>query len=167
MAVIKPRENTAEEQQGPFEGDTSGHPRRSQNGVRNRTPRAIEALLEDASEALTRKLIDNFEIVVGSRWPTVQDIRAPRWSRVRAARRCVARQATRAHRRERRPLRHPLHAETMAEYSRGEALMGAREWSRSGNAASAEQAAPGLTFVKITLAPEIATASPASFESKH
>lgn len=30
----------------------------------------------------TRKLIDNFELVVGSRWPTVQDIRAPRWSRL-------------------------------------------------------------------------------------
>jgi anaerobic magnesium-protoporphyrin IX monomethyl ester cyclase len=30
----------------------------------------------------TKKLIDNFEIVVGSRWPTVQDIRAPRWSRM-------------------------------------------------------------------------------------
>ncbi|HYK35154.1 B12-binding domain-containing radical SAM protein [Alloacidobacterium sp.] len=30
----------------------------------------------------TKKLIDNFEIVIGSRWPTVQDIRAPRWSRV-------------------------------------------------------------------------------------
>jgi radical SAM superfamily enzyme YgiQ (UPF0313 family) len=30
----------------------------------------------------TRKLIDNFEIVVASRWPTVQDIRAPRWSRL-------------------------------------------------------------------------------------
>jgi anaerobic magnesium-protoporphyrin IX monomethyl ester cyclase len=29
----------------------------------------------------TKKLIDNFEIVVGSRWPTVQDIRAPKWSR--------------------------------------------------------------------------------------
>jgi anaerobic magnesium-protoporphyrin IX monomethyl ester cyclase len=29
----------------------------------------------------TKKLIDNFEIVVASRWPTVQDIRAPRWSR--------------------------------------------------------------------------------------
>jgi len=29
----------------------------------------------------TKKLIDNFEIVVGSRWPTVQDIRAPQWSR--------------------------------------------------------------------------------------
>jgi anaerobic magnesium-protoporphyrin IX monomethyl ester cyclase len=29
----------------------------------------------------TKKLIDNFEIVVSSRWPTVQDIRAPRWSR--------------------------------------------------------------------------------------
>ncbi|WP_433964689.1 hypothetical protein [Tunturiibacter gelidiferens] len=29
----------------------------------------------------TKNLIDNFEIVVGSRWPTVQDIRAPRWSR--------------------------------------------------------------------------------------
>jgi len=27
-----------------------------------------------------KKLIDNFEIVVGSRWPTVQDIRAPRWT---------------------------------------------------------------------------------------
>jgi hypothetical protein len=33
-------------------------------------------------ERKTKKLIDNFEIVVGSRWPTVQDIRAPRWSRV-------------------------------------------------------------------------------------
>ena len=30
----------------------------------------------------TKKLIDNFEVVVSSRWPTVQDIRAPRWSRV-------------------------------------------------------------------------------------
>jgi len=29
----------------------------------------------------TKKLIDNFEVVVNSRWPTVQDIRAPRWSR--------------------------------------------------------------------------------------
>lgn len=29
----------------------------------------------------TKRLIDNFEIVVASRWPTVQDIRAPRWSR--------------------------------------------------------------------------------------
>jgi anaerobic magnesium-protoporphyrin IX monomethyl ester cyclase len=30
----------------------------------------------------TRKLIDNFETVVTSRWPTVQDIRSPRWCRV-------------------------------------------------------------------------------------
>jgi hypothetical protein len=30
----------------------------------------------------TKDLIDNFEIVVGSRWPTVQDILAPRWSRL-------------------------------------------------------------------------------------
>jgi hypothetical protein len=30
----------------------------------------------------TKQLIDNFEIVVASRWPTVQDIRAPRWSRL-------------------------------------------------------------------------------------
>jgi anaerobic magnesium-protoporphyrin IX monomethyl ester cyclase len=29
----------------------------------------------------TKTLIDNFETVVSSRWPTVQDIRAPRWSR--------------------------------------------------------------------------------------
>jgi anaerobic magnesium-protoporphyrin IX monomethyl ester cyclase len=29
----------------------------------------------------TKQLIDNFETVVASRWPTVQDIRAPRWSR--------------------------------------------------------------------------------------
>ena len=29
----------------------------------------------------TKTLIDNFELVVASRWPTVQDIRAPRWSR--------------------------------------------------------------------------------------
>jgi len=29
----------------------------------------------------TKRLIDNFETVVSSRWPTVQDIRAPRWSR--------------------------------------------------------------------------------------
>jgi radical SAM superfamily enzyme YgiQ (UPF0313 family) len=29
----------------------------------------------------TKDLIDNFEIVIGSRWPTVQDIHAPRWSR--------------------------------------------------------------------------------------
>jgi hypothetical protein len=29
----------------------------------------------------TKKLIENFETVVASRWPTVQDIRAPRWSR--------------------------------------------------------------------------------------
>jgi radical SAM superfamily enzyme YgiQ (UPF0313 family) len=30
----------------------------------------------------TKSLIDDFEIVVGSRWPTVQDIRAPQWSRM-------------------------------------------------------------------------------------
>jgi radical SAM superfamily enzyme YgiQ (UPF0313 family) len=30
----------------------------------------------------TKKLIDNFELVVASRWPTVQDIRAPQWSRI-------------------------------------------------------------------------------------
>lgn len=30
----------------------------------------------------TKNLIDNFEVVISSRWPTVQDIRAPRWSRV-------------------------------------------------------------------------------------
>ena len=29
----------------------------------------------------TKNLIDNFETVINSRWPTVQDIRAPRWSR--------------------------------------------------------------------------------------
>jgi radical SAM superfamily enzyme YgiQ (UPF0313 family) len=29
----------------------------------------------------TKNLIDNFETVVSSRWPTVQDIRAPGWSR--------------------------------------------------------------------------------------
>jgi hypothetical protein len=29
----------------------------------------------------TKNLIDNFEIVVESRWPTVQDILAPKWSR--------------------------------------------------------------------------------------
>lgn len=29
----------------------------------------------------TKKLIENFETVVASRWPTVQDITAPRWSR--------------------------------------------------------------------------------------
>ena len=29
----------------------------------------------------TKQLIDDFEVVVSSRWPTVQDIRAPRWSR--------------------------------------------------------------------------------------
>lgn len=29
----------------------------------------------------TKRLIDNFELVVASRWPTVQDIRAPRWSK--------------------------------------------------------------------------------------
>jgi anaerobic magnesium-protoporphyrin IX monomethyl ester cyclase len=30
----------------------------------------------------TKSLIDNFETVVASRWPTVQDIRAPRWGRI-------------------------------------------------------------------------------------
>jgi anaerobic magnesium-protoporphyrin IX monomethyl ester cyclase len=29
----------------------------------------------------TKKLIDNFELVVASRWPTIQDIRLPGWSR--------------------------------------------------------------------------------------
>jgi anaerobic magnesium-protoporphyrin IX monomethyl ester cyclase len=29
----------------------------------------------------TKRLIENFELVVSSRWPTVQDIRAPKWSR--------------------------------------------------------------------------------------
>src|SRR5579863_6852556 len=31
--------------------------------------------------APTKRLIDNFELVVSSRWPTVQDIRLPRWGR--------------------------------------------------------------------------------------
>jgi len=30
----------------------------------------------------TKKLIDNFELVVSSRWPTVQDIRLPDWGRL-------------------------------------------------------------------------------------
>lgn len=30
----------------------------------------------------TKRRIDNFEIVVASRWPTVQDIRAPHWGRL-------------------------------------------------------------------------------------
>ena len=29
----------------------------------------------------TKRLIDNFETVVASRWPTVQDIQASKWSR--------------------------------------------------------------------------------------
>jgi anaerobic magnesium-protoporphyrin IX monomethyl ester cyclase len=29
----------------------------------------------------TKRLIDNFELVVASRWPTIQDIRIPAWSR--------------------------------------------------------------------------------------
>jgi radical SAM superfamily enzyme YgiQ (UPF0313 family) len=29
----------------------------------------------------TKRLVDNFELVVSSRWPTVQDIRLPRWGR--------------------------------------------------------------------------------------
>ena len=29
----------------------------------------------------TKRLIEDFEVVVSSRWPTVQDIRAPKWSR--------------------------------------------------------------------------------------
>jgi anaerobic magnesium-protoporphyrin IX monomethyl ester cyclase len=29
-----------------------------------------------------KRLIDNFETVISSRWPTVQDVRAPRWSRM-------------------------------------------------------------------------------------
>ena len=30
----------------------------------------------------TKKLIDNFELVVSSRWPTAQDIRLPKWGRL-------------------------------------------------------------------------------------
>lgn len=30
----------------------------------------------------TKRLIDDFETVISSRWPTVQDIRAPRWSKL-------------------------------------------------------------------------------------
>ncbi|NYF88338.1 radical SAM protein [Tunturiibacter empetritectus] len=33
-------------------------------------------------KSTTKELIDNFELVVASRWPTVQDIRAPKWSRI-------------------------------------------------------------------------------------
>lgn len=32
--------------------------------------------------ASTKQLIDNFELVVSSRWPTVQDIRLPQWGRM-------------------------------------------------------------------------------------
>lgn len=40
--------------------------------------------IDPATPWLTRRtkaLIDNFELVVASRWPTVQDIRLPRWGR--------------------------------------------------------------------------------------
>jgi radical SAM superfamily enzyme YgiQ (UPF0313 family) len=30
----------------------------------------------------TKQLIDNFELIVSSRWPTVQDVRLPRWGRL-------------------------------------------------------------------------------------
>jgi radical SAM superfamily enzyme YgiQ (UPF0313 family) len=30
----------------------------------------------------TKQLIDNFELVISSRWPTAQDIRLPRWGRI-------------------------------------------------------------------------------------
>lgn len=30
----------------------------------------------------TKELIDNFELVVSSRWPTIQDIRLPNWGRL-------------------------------------------------------------------------------------
>jgi len=30
----------------------------------------------------TKRLIDNFELVISSRWPTAQDIRLPRWGRI-------------------------------------------------------------------------------------
>jgi anaerobic magnesium-protoporphyrin IX monomethyl ester cyclase len=33
-------------------------------------------------ERKTKELIDNFEVVISSRWPTVQDMRAPRWARL-------------------------------------------------------------------------------------
>src|ERR1700676_1204217 len=57
MAASERREKTAE-QQGPIECDRSGNPRGSRNGARNRTPLAIEALFENASEPIIRKLID-------------------------------------------------------------------------------------------------------------
>lgn len=33
-------------------------------------------------QSRTKQLIDNFELVVSSRWPTAQDIRLPRWGRI-------------------------------------------------------------------------------------
>ena len=57
MAASERRENTAE-RQSPIERDEGGNPRGSRNGARNRTPLPIEALLENASEPIIRKLID-------------------------------------------------------------------------------------------------------------
>jgi radical SAM superfamily enzyme YgiQ (UPF0313 family) len=33
-------------------------------------------------QSRTKRLIDNFELVISSRWPTAQDIRLPRWGRI-------------------------------------------------------------------------------------
>ena len=33
-------------------------------------------------QSRTKRLIDNFELVISSRWPTAQDIRLPRWGRM-------------------------------------------------------------------------------------
>jgi hypothetical protein len=63
MEVIKtgavPAENTAKKQRGrPFESGMSGNPKGRPKGSRNKTTLAIEALLDDESEAITRKLLE-------------------------------------------------------------------------------------------------------------
>src|ERR1700712_2873252 len=52
-------ENTARKQRGkPFKPGRSGNPAGKTKGSRNATTRAMEALLDGESEALTRKAID-------------------------------------------------------------------------------------------------------------
>ena len=44
-------------------------------------PRFVEAAIKLDYNLARTVVIDNFELVVNSRWPTIQDIHLPRWGR--------------------------------------------------------------------------------------